>query len=40
MKIACRDVTEVPRVAKEALGMFIIEFGFEREVKRKALKGC
>lgn len=34
MKIACRDVTKVPRTAESALGMSILDFHFEREVER------
>lgn len=32
MRIACRDVTRVPRTAEGALGMYVIDFEFEREV--------
>ena len=32
MRIACRDVTKVPKTAEGTLGMYIIDFGFEREV--------
>ena len=31
-KIACRDVTKVPKTAESFLGMYLIDFGFEREV--------
>ena len=32
LKIACRDVTRVPKTAESFLGMYLIDFGFEREV--------
>lgn len=32
LKIACRDVTKVPKSIEGTLGMYIIDFGFEREV--------
>lgn len=32
LRIACRDVTKVPKTAEGAMGMFLIDFGFEREV--------
>jgi hypothetical protein len=32
LRIACRDVARVPKTAKGTLGMYIIDFGFEREV--------
>jgi hypothetical protein len=32
IKIACRDVTRVPKTAKATLGMCITDFGFEREI--------
>lgn len=32
LRIACRDVTKVPKTAKGTLGLYIIDFGFEREV--------
>jgi hypothetical protein len=32
LKIVCRDVTKVPRTAKGTLGMYLIDFGFEREL--------
>lgn len=33
MRIACRDVTKVPRTAQSTLGLFIHEFTYEREVE-------
>lgn len=35
MKIACRDVSKVPRKAKGTLGMAIHDFIFEREVSEE-----
>lgn len=35
MKIACRDVQKVPKVAEGTLGMFIHDFTFEREVQKE-----
>lgn len=32
VKIACRDVTKVPKKAESTLGMYIFYFGFEREI--------
>jgi hypothetical protein len=32
LKIACRDVTKVPRTAEGTLGMYLIDFRFEREL--------
>jgi hypothetical protein len=32
LRIACRDVTKVPKIAEGTLGMYIIDFGFEREL--------
>jgi hypothetical protein len=32
LRIACRDVTKVRKTAKGTLGLYIIDFGFEREV--------
>jgi hypothetical protein len=32
LKIAYRDVTRVPKTAESLLGMYLIDFGFEREV--------
>ena len=32
LKISCRDVTKVPKTTEGTLGMYIIDFGFEREV--------
>jgi hypothetical protein len=32
LKIACRDVTRVPRTAEGTLGMHLIDFGYEREI--------
>ena len=32
LKIACRDVTRIPKSAESFLGMYLIDFGFEREV--------
>ncbi|KAG2596797.1 uncharacterized protein LOC120706513 [Panicum virgatum] len=32
MRIACRDVTQVPAVAESSLGLFIYDFFFEREM--------
>lgn len=32
LRIACRDVARVPKTAEGTLGMYIIDFGFEREV--------
>lgn len=36
LKIACRDVTRVPKTAEGTLGMYIIDFEFEREVPKDA----
>jgi hypothetical protein len=33
MRIACQDVTKVPRTAQSTLGLFIHEFTYEREVE-------
>ena len=30
LRIACRDVSKVPETAEGTLGMYIIDFGFER----------
>lgn len=35
MKIACRDITRVPRVAEGTLGLNVHDFIFEREVQAK-----
>lgn len=32
MRIACRDVTRVPKTAEGTLGLYIIDFGYEREI--------
>lgn len=32
LRIACRNVSKVPKTAKGTLGMYIIDFGFEREI--------
>ena len=32
LRIACRDVTKVPKTAKGTLGLYIIDFGFKGEV--------
>jgi hypothetical protein len=32
LRIACRDVTRVPKSAESFLGMYLIVFGLEREV--------
>lgn len=32
MRIACRDITKVPRTAESTLGLFIHDFSFEREI--------
>lgn len=32
LKIACRDVSKVPKSAEGTLSMYIIDFGFEREM--------
>ncbi|WVZ71628.1 hypothetical protein U9M48_020195 [Paspalum notatum var. saurae] len=32
VRIACRDVTQVPAVAESSLGLFIFDFSFEREM--------
>lgn len=32
LKIACRDVSKVPKSAESGLGMSIFDFGFEREI--------
>lgn len=32
LKTACRDVSKVPKTTESALGMYMIDFGFEREV--------
>lgn len=31
VKIACRDVTKVPKTAEGVLGMTLYDFGFERD---------
>ncbi|CAL4976870.1 unnamed protein product [Urochloa decumbens] len=36
MRIACRDVTQVPEVAESSLGLFIYDFFFERETVEPA----
>lgn len=33
MKIACRDVTRVPRTAEGTLGIYVKDFIFEREIQ-------
>ena len=38
MKIACCDTTKVPKTAKGTLGMFVIDFGFEREILEEGTK--
>lgn len=35
VKIACRDITKVPRTAESALGLSIMDFHFEREVEEE-----
>lgn len=32
LRIACRDVSRVPKIAESTLGMYLIDFGFEREI--------
>ena len=32
LRIACRDVARVPKTAESRLGMYLMDFGFEREV--------
>lgn len=32
VRIACRDITKVPKTAEAYLGMYLMEFEFEREV--------
>lgn len=32
LRIACRNVSKVPKIAEGTLGMYIIDFGFEREI--------
>jgi len=32
LKIACRDVSKVPKTAEGTLGLYIIDFEFEREI--------
>ena len=32
LRIACRDVTRVPKSAESILGMYLIDFRFKREV--------
>jgi hypothetical protein len=36
VRIACRDITEVPRTAESTLGLFLHDFTFEREVEIEA----
>lgn len=36
LKIACRNVAKVPRTAEGTLGMYVIDFGFEREVPEES----
>lgn len=36
LRIACRDVSKVPKTAEGTLGMYIIDFGFERELPKDA----
>ena len=38
MKIACCDTTKAPKTAKGTLGMFVIDFGFEREIIEEGTK--
>lgn len=42
LKIACRDITKVPKTAEGVLGLTVYDFGFEREIlddgKEKFLK--
>lgn len=33
MKIACRDVTKVPRTAEGTVGIYVKDFIFERELQ-------
>jgi hypothetical protein len=33
MKIACRDVTKVPRTPKGTVGIYVKDFIFERELQ-------
>lgn len=32
MRIACRDITKVPKTAEGVLGLTVYDFGFEREI--------
>jgi len=32
LKIACRDISKVPKTAEGTLGLYIIDFEFEREI--------
>jgi hypothetical protein len=32
MKIACRDITKIPKTAEGVLGISLYDFGFEREI--------
>jgi len=32
LRIACREVSRVPKTAEGTLGLYIIDFGFEREI--------
>lgn len=34
LKIACRDLTKVPKSAESFLGMVRYDFGFEREIEQ------
>lgn len=36
LRIACRDVSNVPKTAEGTLGMYIIDFGFEREMPEES----
>jgi len=36
VKIACRDITKVPRTAESTLGLVLHDFTFEREVEIEA----
>jgi hypothetical protein len=32
LRIACRDITKVPKTAEGVLGLTLYDFGFEREI--------
>jgi hypothetical protein len=36
IKIACRDLTKVPKTAEGVLGITVYDFGFEREIETES----